>query len=422
MAGRNENGQGTFIKLNNDKWQCKIQCTSKTEGGKRKVVSGTGKTKAEARRSAQVKLRLWEEARNGGTVPKEQKALETFESLMKNWIDMKAVQQQWASSTLVSRKNDMKLLYNLIGTLKLKEITTEIINNAFVKLLEKYNRQTIGMLYSLTDEFFVDMKTSFIISFNPFANAKPLPKKKRGKEYNQEEMDEANFDDAENQIFTEEEIEKLKDACIFIDMKGRPLYPRAPLFVIMLLTGMRGQELRALQIKDIDFVNHTITINKALAEAEENDTTKNRKTKMILKDAKTYSSVRTIGINAETEKYIKMAIENRPNKNSSLIAPTKNNTWVSRSNFAKYFRNLLADIGIEKKGRSPHNLRHSFVSYAVMQSDISPLKGKELIFISKYVGHTDFETTYRIYTHMQKKKLKEVEYFKEIELIEIEYK
>ena len=62
-------------------------------------------------------------------MPKEQKALETFESLMKNWIDMKAVQQQWASSTLVSRKNDMQPLYNLIGTLKLKEITTEIINN-----------------------------------------------------------------------------------------------------------------------------------------------------------------------------------------------------------------------------------------------------------------------------------------------------
>ena len=45
-----------------------------------------------------------EEARNGGTVPKEQKALETFESLMKNWIDMKAVQQQWASSTLVNAR------------------------------------------------------------------------------------------------------------------------------------------------------------------------------------------------------------------------------------------------------------------------------------------------------------------------------
>lgn len=421
MAGRNENGQGTFVKLDKDKWQCKIQCNSKTADGKRKVVSGTGKTKAEARRSAQIKLRLWEEARSGGTVPKEKKATQTFESLMKNWLDVKAVQQQWASSTLVSRKNNLQPLYNLIGSLKLKDITTEIINNTFVKLLQAYNRQTVGMVYSLTSEFFVDMKTSYVISTNPFANAKPLPKKKRGKEYDQEEMDEANFDDAENQIFTEEEIDKLKEACIFMDLECQPLYPRAPLFVIMLLTGMRGQELRALQVKDIDFVNHTITINKAIAEAEETDTTKKRKTKMILKDAKTYSSVRTIGINAETEKYLKMAIENRPNKNSSLIAPTKNNTWISRSNFAKYFRNLLSDIGIEKKGRSPHNLRHSFVSYAVMQSDISPLKGKELIFISKYVGHTDFETTYRIYTHMQKKKLKEVDYFKESKLIEIEY-
>lgn len=372
MAGRNENGQGTFVKLDKDKWQCKIQCTSKTADGKRKVVSGTGKTKAEARRSAQIKLRLWEEARSGGTVPKEKKATQTFESLMKNWLDVKAVQQQWASSTLVSRKNNLQPLYNLIGSLKLKDITTEIINNTFVKLLQAYNRQTVGMVYSLTSEFFVDMKTSYVISTNPFANAKPLPKKKRGKEYDQEEMDEANFDDAENQIFTEEEIDKLKEACIFMDLECQPLYPRAPLFVIMLLTGMRGQELRALQVKDIDFVNHTITINKAIAEAEETDT-------------------------------------------------TKNNTWISRSNFAKYFRNLLSDIGIEKKGRSPHNLRHSFVSYAVMQSDISPLKGKELIFISKYVGHTDFETTYRIYTHMQKKKLKEVDYFKESKLIEIEY-
>lgn len=419
--GRNENGQGTFVKLANGKWQCKIQCTTKTENGKRKVVSGTGETKAKARQSAQMKNRLWESARNGGTVPNEKKALETFEFLMDNWLEVEAVHRQWQGDSKISRKDNLKMLYKQIGFLKLKEITTEILNNAFVYLLENYSRQNVGMVYSLTKDFFEDMKTSFIISFNPFTNVKPLPKKKRGREYNQEEMDEANFDDDENKIFTEEEIQTIKDACTIMDYHFKPVYPRAPLYVIMLLTGMRGQELRALQVKDVDFVNHTITINKALSEAEEEDKTKDRKKKMVLKDTKTYSSVRTIGINAEAEKYMKMAIDNRPNKKSSLVAPTKNNTWISRSNFAKYFRNMLEDLGIEKLGRSPHNLRHTFISYAVMQSDISPLKGKELLFISKYVGHNDFETTYRIYTHMQKKLLKEVDYTKETELTTIEY-
>lgn len=419
--GRNENGQGTFVVLANGKWQCKIQCTSKTEDGKRKVVSGTGETKAKAKHSAQIKQRLWESARSGGTVPKEKKALETFEVLMAGWLDAKAIQQQWSSNTKTSRKDNLKTLYNQIGTLKLKEITTEILNKAFISLLENYSRKTVGMIYSLTKEFFEDMKTSYVISFNPFSNVKPLPKKKRGREYSQEEMEQANFDDDENKIFTEDEIQKIKDACILMDYNFKPVFPRAPLFVIMLLTGMRGQELRALQLKDIDFVNHTININKALSEAEEDDITKERKKKTVLKDAKTYASVRTIGINSETEKYIKMAIGNRPNTKSTLIAPTKNNTWISRSNFAKYFRNFLKDIGIEKNGRSPHNLRHTFVSYAVMQSDISPLKGKELLFISKYVGHSDFETTYRVYTHMQKKLLREVQYITEPELTTISY-
>lgn len=166
--------------------------------------------------------------------------------------------------------------------MKLKEITTEILNKAFTSLLENYSRKSVGMIYSLTKEFFEDMKTSYVISFNTFSNVKPL-QKKRGKEYSQEEMEQANFDDDENKIFTEDEIQKMKDACILMDYNFKPIYPRAPLFVIMLLTGMRGQELRALQLKDIDFVNHTININKALPEAEEDDTTKERKKKQFLR-------------------------------------------------------------------------------------------------------------------------------------------
>ena len=210
----------------------------------------------------------------------------------------------------------------------------------------------------------------------------------------------------------------MRDALDMIDMRGKWVYPRMPVYYLMFLTGMRGQELRALTIKDIDFEKHTIKINKAVSIADD----ENGKEHMVVKPPKTASSIRTIGINAETEKILHRIINERRNQDCPLLYPTSTGNWVSKDNFARDFRKLLNNLDIPINGRGPHCLRHTFASYALEGNELSPLKNQKPIFISNYLGHKDLTTTYRIYAHLDKKKLAEISFEETERVIEIEYK
>ncbi len=412
--GRNQNGLGTYIKLTNGNWQNKIMCQQKTELGKNKFVTGQGSTKKIAHEIAIKRKKEYDKIRSAGQTIDKDKKESTLNDLMVSWFEIHSVESQWSSNTKITRKKNIEnMLLSKIGSVKVKMIDTNILNKVFMEMLENYGRQNVGMVYSLTLQFFEYCKIQFIIEDNPCTNMMKLPKKKKIKEY-------SNINDFEEEkdnykIFTEDEINKIKDICIFYDttkdMSIRLVAPRAAIFVVMFLTGMRGQEIRALRLQDINFNSHTIKINKALSIDEKGAT--------ISKQPKTKNSNRIIGINEETEKYIKIIIDNRLNKDTDLLCPTKNGTWMDRRNFSRLFDNILDKCVIDKNGRSPHNLRHTFVSFAIEKNNMSPLKNKEMLFISKYAGHADLTTTLNIYTHLQDSKLKDVGYTDEITIQEI---
>lgn len=413
FMGRSANGQGTYVKLDNGKWQCKMMCTYKTELGRKKMVSGTGKTKDEAHKNALAKRKEWDKVRSLGHTVNSKDKERIFKDLMAEWLEIHAMERQWSGNTKGTRtKNVENMLVSQIGDLKIKSIDTNILNTAIMKMLEKYSRSNVGMVYSLTGQFFDYLKLQGIITDNPFDNVMKLPKRKKVKEF--ESIEEFKEDDDGYHIFTEAEIGKLLNSCT--TYTGYPKMvlenPRASIFAVMFLTGMRGQEIRALRLSDVDFESHTITINKALSVNENN--------KIVVKEPKTKNSKRIIGINAETERYLHILIDNRPNKKTDLLCCTKNGTWIDRRNFLRMFNTLLKQCGIEANGRSPHSLRHTFISFAIEKNAMSPLKDKEMLFVSRYVGHADLTTTLNIYTHLQQNKLKEVDYGVD-EPLEIEY-
>lgn len=413
FMGRSANGQGTYVKLDNGKWQCKMMCTYKTELGKKKMVSGTGKTKDEAHKNALAKRKEWDKVRSFGQNVKTKEKERTFKELMKEWLEMHAMERQWSGNTKgVREKNIENMLVSQIGDLKIKAIDTNILNAAIMKMLEEYSRSNVVIVYSLMGQFFDYLKLQGVIVENPFENVMKLPKRKKVREF--ENIEDFEEDEDGYYIFTEEEIKKLLDECT--TYTGYPKMvlknPRAGIFAIMFLTGMRGQEIRALRLSDIDFENHTITINKALSVNEKN--------KIVVKEPKTKNSKRIIGINSETEKYLHILMDNRLNTETDLLCCTKNGTWIDRRNFLRMFNTLLKQCGIEANGRSPHSLRHTFISFAIEKNAMSPLKDKEMLFISRYVGHADLTTTLNIYTHLQQNKLKDVDYGVD-EPLEIEY-
>ena len=415
---RRENGEGTIRKLPSGKFQCTIE--TKDEFGERKIISASHEKMGVAKKLAKEKLAQYKASLINGVDGDEKLSTMTLEKAMiENWFDDYAL-GKWTSRTKKSRKQDLKIIFKKIGAVRIDKINAQMLNDCFFSCLTDKNRQQLGMVYAITRDFFEDMRIRGVLPDNPFNYAKklPSPKKVIKEEYTIEEIDEVDFEDEDVKFFLDDEIKIMRDALDMIDMRGKWVYPRMPVYYLMFLTGMRGQELRALTIKDIDFEKHTIKINKAVSIADD----ENGKEHMVVKPPKTASSIRTIGINAETEKILHRIINERRNQDCPLLYPTSTGNWVSKDNFGRDFRKLLNSLDIPINGRGPHCLRHTFASYALEGNELSPLKNQKPIFISNYLGHKDLTTTYRIYAHLDKKKLAEISFEETERVIEIEYK
>ena len=420
-VGRKENGQGTIIRLENGKIQCIIETTDQL--GNRKRISATADKETEARKKAQNKLKQYKTLIMNNKESEKALATKTLKEVMGGkWFDDYANQHAWTSGTTKSRRNDLAILYNALGSMRLNKITTSAMNDFFTNALTETNRQRLGMVYSIANHFFDDMYNDGILENDIFGRGMkelPSPKKTKKEEYTLEELEEIDFEDTNIKFFTDDEVKKMQSALIQIEFNLKPSYPRLPIYVLMLQTGMRSQEVRALNVDDIDFNNHTIRINKALSTA----TDKNGKEITVLKSTKTSASNRVIGINAETENLLKRIIKERRNtdKKCKILYCTSTNKWVSKDNFVRDFRKLLRKMDIEPNGRGPHALRHTFASLALEGNDLSPLKGENALKISSYLGHANLEITFRVYAHLDKRKLKEIQYAEPYEVIEIEF-
>lgn len=143
-------------------------------------------------------------------------------------------------------------------------------------------------------------------------------------------------------------------------------------------TGMRKQEVQALTWNDIDFDNRTITIDKAWNDQEKN-----------IKSTKTENSNRTIPVNPELLRYLKLLRENGSDK----VFANKFGSLATSSALSKLIRSILKKAKIEKKGFAFHSLRHVHVAYLLS-------KGVDIAAISKRLGHANVTITLNRYAYM----------------------
>lgn len=92
----------------------------------------------------------------------------------------------------------------------------------------------------------------------------------------------------------------------------------------------------------------------------------------------------------------RLLIKNDP---SDLLFFNYKGDKISRQGIFKFIKKLALDNGIDKE-ISPHTIRHSFASHLLEG-------GADLIIVQEVLGHTDISTT-QIYTHLDKKHIKEV--------------
>lgn len=164
---------------------------------------------------------------------------------------------------------------------------------------------------------------------------------------------------------------------------------------ILFKTGMRVSELCGLTRDDIDFNNHTISINKQLMK---NDG------KYYLQRTKTNSGNRVLPMTLSVEKCFKTIIDSNSKLNeykkvdgvSGFLWFDRNNNVMCANQWEKCFSNALKKYNssneLEIACLTPHVCRHTFCTRMVM----SGMNPKTLQYV---MGHADITTTMNIYSH-----------------------
>ncbi len=153
-------------------------------------------------------------------------------------------------------------------------------------------------------------------------------------------------------------------------------------------TGMRIGELCALQFQDIDYTNNIITINKTLQRIYDptNDLEPSR---IVITSTKTSNSTRTVPITNEIAKILKKLDTGKEN-----YITTGKKKYTEPRTFRKKYQSFMEKINIEPL--KFHSLRHTFAS-------INIENGADIKTISSILGHSDIDTTLKIYTHTSEK-------------------
>ncbi|AFI00437.1 bacteriophage-related integrase [Helicobacter pylori Shi112] len=152
--------------------------------------------------------------------------------------------------------------------------------------------------------------------------------------------------------------------------------------VVAFFTGARTGEQLALQWKDIDFKEKTITINKSLNELGEITSPKNK------------PSIREVDLLEPVEKILKELKESEPDTKKFVFIDMPKRSSI----FQRHFKKLLKALNL--KDRKLYTTRHTFASLMLSQ-------GEEPMWISRTLGHKDLNTTYSTYSHYIPKQDKE---------------
>lgn len=157
---------------------------------------------------------------------------------------------------------------------------------------------------------------------------------------------------------------------------------------LCLYTGLRIGEICALQWKDIDCVNSTISVNKTILRVK-NVGGSTAKTKILINTPKTPSSKRLIPLPKElSEKLRQLKLELSPSDNYYVLTGT-GKFIEPRNYYERYKRYLrLCELG----DFNFHALRHTFATRCI-EAGVDPK------VLSEILGHASVQITLDRYVH-----------------------
>jgi integrase len=283
----------------------------------------------------------------------------TFAEVADKWWS--EVYDSYAAQTLRGYKPAYARAVQELGDDFVKDITPMDMSSIFKRMaLQGFTKKTISNQRIIYNQIFDYAVVSGEILYNPCASVK-LPSN-------------AKKSTVVKPATTDEEL-------LILNSDHPWLFP-----FFALLSGLRKQEILALQWDDIDFDNDIISVTKAVEHIGKRPS---------IKVTKTESGTREVPLlQMLKEKLLPL----RSSGSSYVFSDDNGKTPLSEHRFERLYKDYCRDTGISCSSRQ---LRHSFATVAV-EEEVSP---KDL---QNALGHADITTTMNVYAAARKKSIKKV--------------
>ncbi|TEB13421.1 tyrosine-type recombinase/integrase [Pelotomaculum propionicicum] len=328
---------------------------------------------------------------NHGTYIKESSTL--FKDFAGDWLKTYQKTHNVKVSTVRVRRHEISLLMPYFKYLKIKDITKKKYQDALNDLKDKkYSDNTLSGVHSTGRMIFAKAVEWDMIKKDPTQFAKVPRTRKTVKELE------------ENKELPKY-LEKEELAAFLRTAKEKGLDRDYIIFRTLAYTGLRAGELCALKWKDIHFKEGAISITKTYY----NPT--NNAEKYELLTPKTAKSQRVIEVDravlSDLERYkveqksVKMRFRPTYHDEDFVFAKTKKHPGYPETIKKIEIRmTRLLKLAKLNETLTPHSLRHTHTSLLAEA-------GVGLPEIMDRLGHTDDDTTKRIYLHVTKTMKKE---------------
>lgn len=369
------------------KWAFLVDIGIDPISGKRKQKGKGGfKTKQEAESAAAT---LIYELEQGMYV---EETNQTFCEFANEWLKIYKDSKDVKPGTIRVRLHEIGKWLPYLAQLKLKNITRKRYQDALNDLKEQgYSDSTMDGIHRTGRMIFRKALELELIKKDPTEFAYLKKDKKTIEQLEEEEVPKY--------------LEKEELALFLKTAKNHGLEHDYLMFLILSYTGIRVGELVALKWKDIDFVNHTISITKTYYNPNNNTL------KYQLVTPKTRKSRRKIVVDED----VIQALKDHQKAQDNIIEQLGDDYYNKDFIFAKMERQygypiviktvqlrmarLLTIAGLNTN-LTPHSLRHTHTSLLAEA-------GVSLEQIMDRLGHTDDQITKNVYLHVTQEMKKE---------------
>mgnify|MGYP003281930165 FL=1 len=305
-----------------------------------------------------------------------------LENYRKNGLKGRKVE----ATTFASYVDKIKLLNKYMGDIKLRLITLNDLEDCIEKINKNTCDTTARQARDMLESIMYYAHKDGVIEENILQDKKITLKESKGKK--------------------EKKVIKKKDLKAFFDCCMKHKYY---ILVMGLNTGLRASELAGITWDNINWEEKTVTVEKEYMRVYEyNSMLDVRESKKVFKDLKTKNSYRTIGLNEEMMKILKlhkqqqMKLAERQGKifsEKDWVFTTKKYEGYLSDYIGDSLKKVVTEIKAEGyKELTTHCLRHTYCTLGIERG----IRVEEMKYI---LGHSNIAVTSNWYTHLDKKKI-----------------